>query len=450
MAMGSDPAIKLRSLASRLMWISKNFSLLNEAYRAASSSLMKAASVPRSCDWRNDEVIAAIVESSDKQHCALQSMEALCQISAGEVKDAAESAMGVYEQHVAGEKSRAEKLQASFKVLKGMKKLHTRAIDSEKMDPWKTELDLKTALKAYLEADSEAERERRESLGSCEAVHSRLLSIYSHAFHSHIRSLRSHYSILCNTLPELPLGAHAEEEPKVREPHVEVDFQARFEEAYSQVLRSNYDDEVTRSLEHLQENIGIKGCGLFRHRKLLGSSAPFFFVLSNKNFLHCFLVNRLLSAFAENSAILKSLKSAMGAATAPFSFVLAEQSRYRELSVDEETELERLNIFLLEHIAEAKAVEGAFPIRLRNNKVKVDRSKLEIVIEERGRYFTQRQVRLKGFSLHQVQNFHALLEDRADQTATPSSTYEDPTEETFRVSWSSASFENPWIGSNPS
>lgn len=459
-----DAAYRLKTLAEKLLWIAQNFSHLEEAYKAASSQFIRAAGVPRSCDWKKDRVIGAIVESSDKQNTSFQSMAALCAIVSKEIKDVAEDALLCHEKHQTGEAGRQGKLLASFQELKHKKKLHAKALASEKKDPWKTDMDLRCALRRYLRVDSENEQEATSSVRDCDSMYSRLFVVYTNAFQAHIRSLQSHYSILCNVLPEAiewsvendMQSVPKQEALQIGLPLESTGLFARFNEAYAHVLMSSYEgaEPLQQSVEKLQEHVGMKGCGLFKHRKTFGKTVPLFFVLTKRNFLHCFLVSNLLTKFSESSAMVAKLQEAISAASAPFSFIFESSAVPRELTLEEEEELERLNLFICERLEHAKPLGGVFPLSVAGKRVRIDRDKVEITIEDDGiKYLSRTQVKLKGLSVGQVQRFYEIFGEKGEQepSTTPQSAFGESSAQPakLRVSWSTATLGNPWTDAVP-
>jgi Domain of unknown function (DUF5098) len=413
---------EIRGVETKTSWLSEQLAILGEAYRTASALTIKAASVPRPYGWKEDVVAQSMVESSDRQNSVFKGLETLTLISANELQALSEEIKSVYYRLREEEKKRACVLKRAFEALEKKKGLYKEAVTTGETDLWKASLDLRVSLKAYLDIENLVERERRRAAVKCRDLCKRGLALYKDAYNSHMKSMETHYKIICNTLPEKWQGNEClweEEEDRGEGPTGEE----RFNEAYMHILKQE---------GFSPQDVPVRGCGLFRHMRSMGISAPLFFVLSKKDFLHAFVVTPLLSEYARTSE-LPAFRETLTRAGTPCSFAATGT----QIDPNEERELESLNLFLLHNLERAESLGGPFPVRLGNKRISINREKLEIKIEKKA-YFAGSAVRLRGFTMIQVSGFYALL----TESSSPLSLHGNPRSET--IFWSPASFENPW------
>lgn len=433
---------KLLQLIERMEWVIQAYRGMSAAYTAGCIGFVQATSHPREAQWKADPVIASFLKISETQLLAFQSLQKISQMLAEELAQAVAAVQQTVEPWQARESELAEELERHFLVVQ--KAADKRALSLEgKSDLWKSDLDLKMAIKRYIAKETELYTHKEAADAVYSAEKAQLLQEYYRGFNEYALSTSGHLHILVADVSEV-VQAPVERPPLLHPPSPVVSgpgpactaFTApyqldRFEELYGQLAKPA--DGHCGKYPYLAD-LSVRGCGLFYVPKITG--APVFLVATSTGYLHAFSVGQVLSAVSSDLFIKKSPGS-----PGPTALGLPgdDAALKRALSADNEGQLEEINLHLLENLHQLGSLEKFFPVAIADKKFSLSQNGREIHVEDRDALFFANKIKIIGRTPEQARKFFHLIRL---ETLSPAAD-EAPMSELL-ISWPQRTLSPPW------
>lgn len=426
---------RLSGLIKRVKWTAAGYKEYANAYGTAAEGFAEAASQPRDKSWKEDAIIISFLRHCDMQMLSLCSMQKISQILSSDLEKAvqiAESRLAAYEEEDLEQKNRLENL---FKEMQSAVEKRNQALEGA-FDLWKADIDLKHAIHTYVNEEDKYEKYQEKLKSSYCAVYNSLSQKHHKAYLEYSESSVGHQNILLNETAEVM--PKSPEEISL-EKYIDQSFvfpvtertkkEERFTEIYAQAVK---EKDAHKGMYPFLVDLSVRGCGVFYLPKS-AKHIPVFIVFTSTNYLHAFSITNMLSdisnsLFISDTSVDKAVDG------------IDHSTSTKNLSLFSETCMEEINMYLMSHIHSLEPAGKPFPLLLKDRKISFNASRKEILIESKATVFFTSRIRLQGISERQTQKFYSLFQPQA--AATPSFSAETNPEIT--ISWTSASYDNPW------
>ncbi|KAH9385200.1 uncharacterized protein NEMAJ01_0096 [Nematocida major] len=430
-------------LIEKAEWASHVYKEAGEAYHASYQRFTQAAVHPRNRTWRSDALILSLLKHCDIQGLTLQGINKITKMVSSDLDKAIKAAQAhLREAQAELERMEREMREEFQKVQKAVQK-RCKALGGAG-DVWKADFDLKKEIRVYVSKESKLRLLEQKAKSSHQQAHDLLLKAYYRTLNEYMACAAGHLNILSNDVSEHVGPACSSKIPK-SEPCLETPTslsmgtptetpdltleqleKTRFGELYSQALR----EARGKAKADPAGSLAVRGCGLFIVPKI-SSDHLLFVVCTSTDYLHAFSIQPILNKistdlFMEDSECpVKALQ--------------------RTLSTYSEPEIEKINSYLLSHIGDLSVIEKVFPINLKNMRVSMRGGGCEMLITEAGAMFFAKQVKVQAGNVQQMRKFYSLVKEEAClEAAHAHSSDETGARAELPLSWSPATYENPW------
>ncbi|KAI5187880.1 hypothetical protein NEHOM01_2424 [Nematocida homosporus] len=432
-----DDFNKLSSLIERVKWLGNGYKETARAHKISLEAFARVTAEPRETSWKQDTVIASFLKYCDTQTLSLQSMQKISQMVANDLESALDS--------VSHQLLSYQKQEDGYKheMVKAEDRMHTAAEKRNnalkgESDVWKADLDLKHCIKDYIRKEEKHAQFRQTMSHIYQTAYNDALKMYYTTLREYMLSAHNHLNILLSDLKELSsVASNSHLMYKLADKTFDLDrsltqpSEDRFAELYQKTAQ---EKDAHNGLYPFLVDLSVRGCGLFYTSKL-SNTPPVFLVLTSTQYIHAFSTTNLFCGISNSLFIAPEPHP-----PAEVSAQLNQAPRPRSLCLSNENELEEIHLYLLAHLEDLPVHEKGFPFSIKDKKVSLAQNNKEIIIEDKSSLFFSNKLKLRGMSHQQIRKFYALF--AVQEPTTPGASLDSEPE--VVISWSSASFDNPW------
>ncbi|KAF7682518.1 hypothetical protein TCON_2254 [Astathelohania contejeani] len=451
----------LVALKNKLEWLKTFFEYSCAISRKSADLFHKATLIPRDSNWK-DPYILEIVEIGNQQRILC---EELCDFHEMTIikdtnnllKLVDEEIDNINNEHIDIE----NKLNGFLADLNEKRKRHCMAWGDDKSDPWITELELKEAITTYVKHNLTAKKDLDKTMKKYEDTWITLIGAYKEIHNNYINIQKNHYKNFYLSLDdsqkrnfiqtdenECFYDIPSDEEKPINQ--IEK-IEMKAEEAFNAII-DDISSELLRTKGILiSKNVQIRKYGVYLYKRGYQNNwIPYFFIVTEKRFLHCYEIDR--TKYPEFKSIFDKIYVTRNKGILNF----FESSAKGHLGYNESNELQLLNKAILKRLSNQRAVKK-FPIRLIGKSIVLESNKLEINITSSNtsnftNFFGSNQIRIRGLLRSEINDlYEAMIKESVNDSSNESVIKEIvKTEHTNIQANKLASFiayeeENPWV-----